>query len=131
MAQDTLGDGSATVCRHSTPDHVSTKCIVNIGATGAPTVLTGRTEWTFTRTGIGTYTGTMPKSRSQATSGTTLRGWVQLSAAKTVGNVIFTAVDFTAGTFGFTTAITAGTAADPANGDQLAFLLDGGIAGYA
>lgn len=131
MAQDTLGDGSNTVCRHSTPDHVSTKCIVNIGATGAPTVLTGRSEWTFTRTGTGAYTGTMPKSRSQATSGVTLRGWVTLSAAKTIGNVIITAVDYAAGTFGFTTAITAGTAADGANGDQIAFILDGGIAGYS
>lgn len=127
----TLGDGSNSPMKSCTPDLVSSKCIVNIGATGAPTVLAGRSEWTFTRTGTGTYTATMPTNRAQANSMAHLRGHVQLSAAKTVGNVIITAVDFAAGTFGFTTAITAGTAADPANGDQLVFELEAGIAGYA
>lgn len=127
----TLGDGANYTVRANTIDTVISKCIVNIGATGAPTVLVGRSEWTFTRTGVGTYTATMPTNRAQANSSATLAAWVQLSAAKTVANVFITAIDFVAGTFGFTTALGAGTAADPANGDQLVFELDAGIAGYA
>lgn len=127
----TLGDGANYTVRSNCMDTVRSKCILNIGATGAPTVLTGRSEWTFTRTGTGTYTATFPTSRAQANSGATLLAWVQLSAAKTVADIIITAIDFTAGTMSFTTALSGSTAADPANGDQLAFMLDAGIAGYS
>lgn len=127
----TLGDGPNYTTRSNTIDEVRSKCIVNIGATGAPTVLTGRSEWTFTRTGAGTYTATFPTNRAQANSGATLLAWVQLSAAKTVADIIITAIDFAAGTMSFTTALSGSLAADPANGDQLAFELTAGIAGYA
>jgi len=111
-----------------TPDTFRLKAIVDIGSTGAPTVTYSHGTWTVTRTGTGTYTGTMPIAGAQSTSMATLNGRVTLSAAKTVGNVIMTAVSHTAGTFGFTTAISAGTAADPASGDQLELTLECGTA---
>jgi hypothetical protein len=54
---------------------------------------------------------------------------VLVSAAKTVSKVIITAYDPTTGVFAFTTALTGGTAADPANGDILWFKLEGSTGG--
>jgi hypothetical protein len=101
---------------------------VNIGATGAPTVV-GTSEVTVTRAGAGSYTMTFPAMADQATSLGYVRGDIVKSAAKTVGNVIPTALDLAAGTASFTTAITAGTAADPANGDILALEIIGNRSG--
>lgn len=109
-------------------EKLNVECQVNIGATGAPTVV-GTTQITVTRTGTGTYTMTFPPMSAQATSLGKVRGHVVLSAAKTVGNVIITALDLAAGTAGFTTAITAGTAADPANGDILSLEVSGSRVG--
>lgn len=102
------------------------RVIVNIGAAGAPTLVAGAPQdWSFTRTGVGTYTMTFPGGMTQALHVPVLRGEVQLSAAKTVSKVIFTALDLSAGTASFTTALTSGTAADPASGDILTFSLEG------
>jgi len=109
-------------------DMVFLRVQVNIGASGAPTVV-GTGDVTFTRSSAGVYTMTFPPMPAQSLSLGSVRGRVALSAAKTVGNVIITALDLAAGTAGFTTAITAGTAADPANGDILEFEISGNCSG--
>jgi len=113
---------------HNVRDWTCIHVQVNIGATGAPTVV-GTGEVTVTRSGTGTYTMTFPPMPAQSLSLGSVRGRVVLSAAKTVGNVIMTALDLAAGTAGFTTAITAGTAADPANGDILGLEIMGNGSG--
>lgn len=87
-----------------------------IGASGAPGTIAGAPGFTFTRTGAGTYTGTMPKVVDIYFNAINC-----ISAAGTVIDGTFTAVSASAGTFAFTTRNAAGTATDPANGDTLTF----------
>jgi hypothetical protein len=108
-------------------NEVGSRCNVNIGATGAPT-LVGPLGWSFTRTGVGTYDGTCPAVPAQAKSFPVLRGGILVSAAKTVTKVIITAYSPTAGTFSFTLVQSAATAAEAANGDILWFKLEASTA---
>jgi hypothetical protein len=91
---------------------------VNIGASGAATVV-GTAEVTCVKNTTGIYDCTFPPMPAQATSLGFLKGGVVKSAAKTVSKIIVTAIDLAAGTATFTTALTAGTAAEPASGDIL------------
>ena len=91
---------------------------VNIGASGAATVV-GTNQITCAKNTTGIYDCTFPVMTAQATSLGFLKAGVVKSAAKTVTKAIVTALDLSAGTATFTTAASAGTAAEPANGDIL------------
>lgn len=91
---------------------------VNIGASGAATVV-GSAEVTCVKNTTGIYDVTFPPMPAQATSLGFMKGGVAKSAAKTVSKIIVTALDLSAGTATFTSALTAGTAAEPASGDIL------------
>ena len=101
---------------------------VNIGASGAATVV-GTNEFTCVKNTTGVYDCTFPIMAAQATSLGFLKVGVVKSAAKTVSKAIVTALDLSAGTATFTTALTAGTAAEPANGDILWIELIGNRSG--
>lgn len=109
-------------------DQVIYPVIVNIGATGAPT-LVGGADWTIVRNSAGNYSVTFPPTVAQATSLTRLKGGIVKSAASTVTKIVVTAFSETAGTATFVTALTSATAVDPANGDILWLELVGGSAG--
>lgn len=124
-----LGSVSMYRTYDGTHDTVRLRVQVNIGATGAPTVV-GRSDLiAVTRSGTGTYTATFPQMAAQATSLGSFHPRVVLSAAKTVGTCIVTALDLGAGTASFTTALTGGTAADPASGDILEIVIVGNFTG--
>lgn len=114
-----LGDTQRNVQRSNIDNVVRRWCLINIGATGAPTVAPAAvTAITVTRTGAGTYNVTFPAQLSTATC--YVRAYVVLSAATTVAQATITAFSQTAGTATFVTALNAaGTAVDPANGDIL------------
>lgn len=101
---------------------------VNIGASGAATVV-GSTEVTCVKNTTGIYDCTFPVMQPQANSLGFLKAGVVKSAAKTVTKAIVTALDLSAGTATFTTAASAGTAAEPANGDILWIEIIGSRAG--
>ena len=92
---------------------VAFRGIVDIGATGAPTVSRSPdAAFTVTRSAAGTYAITYPKGR---------RAWVEvsfLSAAKTVTNWLLTAIDATAGTAIIKTLVGM-TDTDPASGNKV------------
>lgn len=125
-----LGDMPKLPTWDCSADTVRLRVQVNIGATGAPTVV-GLGDITVTRGGTGSYTMTFPPMAAQAVSLGSVKGYVVLSAAKTVSKVIVTALNLTAGTASFTTALTSGTAADPANGDILQLEVLGNSSGVA
>lgn len=97
----------------------SRRVLVNIGATGAPTLSPASgTGFGITRSSAGTYALTFPALPSGGTA--YVKVGVALSAATTVSQATVTAFSGTAGTATFVTALNAaGTAVDPANGDIL------------
>lgn len=100
----------ATVVSRTT---VKQWAVVDIGATGAPTVADSSRGVTITRTGAGAYTlAFLP-----ATGGLGLK--VRAIKTATIIAVTNTAVDLTAGTATIVCRVGAGTATDPASGDKL------------
>lgn len=95
---------------------VALHAIVNIGATGAPTVAKSPdAKFNCTRTSTGLYALTFPPGKN---------AWVHvslLSAANTVVSWNLSALDANAGTASFRTLAGTNAAAvtDPANGDKL------------
>lgn len=117
-----LGDTQRDVTRTNIQNTVCRWCLVNIGATGAPTIAPTGTVFGISRSGTGTYALTFPAHLSA--NNAFLRVTVALSAATTVAQATVTAFSQTAGTATFVTALNAaGTAVDPANGDILAVQL--------
>jgi hypothetical protein len=108
-------------------DSVLARALIDIGATGAPTV-SGDQGIAITRTGVGTYTGTFPACPTDTLSLPTLDIRVQKSAAVTVAGVVITALSMTLGTVSFQVYLnTAGTPVEAANGDRLVFELISGV----
>jgi hypothetical protein len=108
-------------------DSVLARALIDIGATGAPTV-SGDQGITITRTGVGTYTGTFPPCPTDTVALPTLDIRVQKSAAATVAQCLITALSMTAGTCSFQVYLnTAGTPVEAANGDRLVFELISGV----
>lgn len=122
-----FGDGSQYPMKAATPATLLRRAVIDIGATGAPTVntdpgigvtrnTTGLYDVTFNP--IADYTKTLP----------VLEVGVLKSAATTVAGAVIVAFSPTNGTAQFRTFLaTPGTGVDPANGDQLWLELKAGI----
>jgi hypothetical protein len=110
---------------------VRRKARVDIGASGAATVNANSDPgFTCVKNTTGVYDVTFPKC--PAAGNPTIRAYVQLSAASTVSQANFIAVDFQAGTGQFKSALnTAGTGVEPASGDIIVIELDTGISAVA
>lgn len=92
---------------------------VTFGTTSVASSVADDPAITITRTGAGVYNLTFP-----AGPGRFLLDASIFSAALTVTTVVITALNVGAGTATIKTLAAAGTAADPANGDQVFLMLD-------
>ena len=117
-ASAVLGGPTSYPVKSQLRDSILIRCNVNIGATGAPTLISPP-GWTIVRNSAGNYSITFPAVPAQANSIPVLRGGILKSAASTVSKIVITAFSETAGTATFVTALTSATAVDPANGDIL------------
>lgn len=113
-----LGTTQADVTRTNLQYSIRRWCLVNIGATGAPTLSPSTTVFGITRNSTGSYAITFPAHLAANTAA--LRVTVVLSAAQTVSQANVTAFSQTSGTATVITALNAAaTPVDPANGDIL------------
>lgn len=125
-----IGDQNKWMAYACKRDTVASKAIVDIGATGAPTVNSGSDpDWTVTRASAGVYNITFPPTPAQNICGSELCAWISLSSAVTVTTATVTAVNYTAGTATIRTTLGGATAADPASGDQFCIELTAGLSG--
>jgi hypothetical protein len=131
----TVGGNSAgtvkNVVRSPLDNHLRLVAYVAIGASGAATVSqSGGALITVTKNTTGIYDVTFPPFAASATSLCTIQVRVILSAAMTVSQATCIAFSPTAGTAQFKTALnTAGTGVEPANGDALLVVVEGGKSG--
>lgn len=101
---------------HTDPERVDFCINVAIGATGAVGTITGTAGFALTRTGVGTYTVTMPKSNMIHMVGSTVD-----SGAAAV-SVSVTALSAANGTATVVTRAPGGAAADVTSGGTLTLM---------
>lgn len=115
-----LGDAMLRTVRTNIQGTLQRRVLVNIGATGAPTLSPTGTAFGISRSGTGTYALTFPALTQPSSPTAYVKVGIALSAATTVSQATVTAFSASAGTATFVTALNAaGTAVDPANGDIL------------
>ncbi len=124
---NTLGDYAPAPVRATGINTVISRCVVAVGATGAPTADADQ-GWTVTRNSTGSYAIVFPAVSANARA--ILMHGIGVSAAATVARTYASALALTSGTATLITYLnTAGTPVDPANGDSFWLELHATIGG--
>lgn len=115
----TFGEGSLYPVKAGTPDTINRRMVIDIGATGAPTVF-GDAGMGCTRNAVGLYDITFPPIADYTKTLPVLDAGINKSAATTVAGVAKPAFNPGAGTAQIRLYLaTPGTAVEAASGDQI------------
>lgn len=113
-------------------DRMLMACTVDIGASGAATVVGAGAGITCVKSATGVYDVTFPAVPPNATTVAYLKAGIKMSATPTVSQATVLAFSETAGTAQFKTALNAAaTGVEPASGDKLWIEVWAGYTGIA